>query len=346
VPEAHEGLTGRDTEAAAIIGSLDITVTSLDETVEGGSLDGLELAEALTHAKRVRIIEGFSSEIGAVREFGLTMHEGAAILGEVPVYGDGSWEALVVPNLPYHLQPMDRFGLAIRNQLTWIQAAPGEARRCGGCHEARNETVRPRIGATTLAQQAGAANLNVPISERTELPWMGAEAGTNIQDLFDAKCVSCHGGGASDPFSGRAYMVDVTTDDGEMLAYAIPYLDLSSRPIDAYYEMEVVAYPASYVSLLYPSAMMGDSMATGDVPPEWVIPGSARESRLIEAINAQAEDDPTLWAWPSPAHPEDVGVDLTREERMMLIQMADLGGQYFSRRNVEGASDLDGRMYP
>ena len=36
----------------------------------------------------------------------------------------------------------------------------------------------------------------------------------------------------------------------------------------------MVSYPASYVSLLYPSAMMGDSMATGDVPPEWVTPAS------------------------------------------------------------------------
>ena len=45
--------------------------------------------------------------------------------------------------------------------------------------------------------------------------------------------------------------------------FQIPVLDLSDRLIDAYYEREVVHYPASYISLLYPSAMMADSQITG-----------------------------------------------------------------------------------
>src|SRR5690606_24294246 len=114
---------------------------------------------------------------------------------------------------------------------------------------------------------------NVAIAERIELPWANASSVRNIQAVFDEHCVSCHSGGPEDPYAGRFYTVDVTTMDGEMLTYEIPYLDLSDRPLEAYYENEVVTYPASYVTLLYPSAMMGDSMATGDVPPEWVIPG-------------------------------------------------------------------------
>jgi hypothetical protein len=70
------------------------------------------------------------------------------------------------------------------------------------------------------------------------------------------------------------------------------------------------------------------------------VPGSARESRLIQKINATPSDDPgSEWAWTTPAHPEDVGVTLTPEERQILIRMADLGGQYWSRRNVEGANE-------
>ena len=54
-----------------------------------------------------------------------------------------------------------------------------------------------------------------------------------------------------------------------------------SKDVDTYYEKETISYPASYVSLLYPSAMMGESQVTGDVPdPPWVIPASARQSRL------------------------------------------------------------------
>jgi len=339
----------QDPDAPTILGSVDIAVTSLDESVSGGTLDGLSLAQALrgvgdvqSHgARRVRIIEGFSSEVGPVSMFGLTMHEGAAILGETPVYEDGSWEAEVVPLLPYHLQPIDEFGMSIRNQMLWIQAMPGEQRRCGGCHEGRSETILPRMGATTLAQQAGPEDLNVAIADRVELPWYGATSGPNVQDVFERACVSCHSsavGAPRNPFAGRTYTVNVTMESGEMLSYMIPYLDLSSRTLQVEYDGEIAAYPASYVTLLYPSAMMGEVTVVGAMPPMWVEPGSARTSRLIEVINAQSEDDPTSWAFATAPHPEDVGVTLTPEDRRTLIQSVDLGAQYYSRRNVEGAA--------
>lgn len=340
IPSIEDG--AYDPSAPAVIGSIDITQTSLQETVTGAQFERTPLGEALREAVAVRIIEGFSSEIGAVGQFGLTMHEGAAILGETPVYEDGSWRAEVPPYLPYHLQPIDRYGMSIRNQMLWIQAMPGETRNCGGCHESRSETVQPRMGATTLAQHAGAdTSTNVPITERIELPWYNAASVENVQDVFDRHCVSCHSGGPNDPYDGRFYTVTVTTMEGEMLEYEIPYLDLSDRLLETYYENEVVSYPASYVSLLYPSAMMGDSMATGDVPPEWVVPGEARASRLIEVLNMTASDDASDRAWVDrPLHPEDVGAPpLSREERLMLIRMVDLGGQYYSRWNVDSEYD-------
>jgi hypothetical protein len=338
---------------AAVLGSIDIRQTSLSESVSGGQFGGgVPLSEALGEAEKVRIIEGFSSEIGPVREFGLTMHEGAAILGEAEIQPDGSWEAHVVPYLPYHLQPIDRFGMAVRNQMLWIQAMPGENRTCGGCHESRAETALATAGAT-LAQQLPLAEKNYSdrtIAERIELPWAGAVEGDNVQDLLDAKCASCHDGGDSDPFADRSYTVTIPPeeDGGEELVYEVPFLRLTGESLDVYYENETASYPAAYISLLYPSAMMGDSEVEGDVPdPPWVIPGSARQSRLIAKINATPGDERAgeEWAWDTEAHPEDVGVSLTPEERLMLIRMVDLGGQYYSRRNVEGAADWLGQEY-
>jgi hypothetical protein len=329
----------------AVLGSIDVRDTSLRESIRGGQFtEATELKEALKQTERVRIIEGFSSEVGGLREFGLTMHEGAAILAEVPVQSDGSWEAAVVPYLPYHVQAIDRFGLSIRSEGLWIQAMPGETRTCGGCHESRAHTARATQGAT-LAQALPFAMKDyskLTVADRIELPWADAPDG-NIQSLFDAKCVSCHNGGAQDPFADRFYTVVVPNEDPtiEPLRYRIPYLSLGAQKIDTYYERDTVTYPASYVSLLYPSAMMGDSMVEGDVPdPMWVIPASARESRLIAKINATPADERAgkEWAWSTPAHPEDVGVALTPEERLMLIRMVDLGGQYFSRRNSENAA--------
>ncbi len=82
--------------------------------------------------------------------------------------------------------------------------------------------------------------------------------------------------------------------------------------------------------------MMADTSVLMGTPIQWVNPQDARGSRLIEAINAESELTAGSFAYDTPPHPEDVGVDLTREERMMLIRMVDLGGQYYSRRNVPG----------
>ncbi|MEY4581309.1 MAG: hypothetical protein RL701_6012 [Pseudomonadota bacterium] len=324
----------------AILGSINITDTSLKESIRGGQFtEATALSEALKQAEKVRIIEGFSSEFGGFREFGLTMHEGAAILGEVPVQKDKSWEAAVIPYLPYHLQAIDRFGLSIRSEGLWIQAMPGETRTCGGCHESRSGTASGTQGATAaqaipLAQKDYSKKT---VADRTELPWAGPPTGT-LQQLFDNKCVSCHDGGAKDPFAGQHYTVTVPNEDPtvEPLVYEIPYLLLTSTPTDARYERTTVTYPASYVSLLYPSAMMGDSMVEGDIKPQmWVVPGSARDSKLIEKINATPSDGRANqeWAWKTPAHPEDKGVTLTPDERLMLIRMADLGGQFYTRKN-------------
>jgi hypothetical protein len=347
VPEVRTGVTPGTYEptSPAVIGSIDVTATSLDESVGGygdAALRGMPLGAALSQAVRMRIIEGFSSEIGPVGQFGLTMHEGGAVLGEVPVHADGSWAARVPAYLPYHLQPIDEFGLAIRNQMLWIQAMPGEDRRCGGCHEGRTETILPRSGPVTIAQQVGPTNVVLPIAERREFPWAGSTvAGENVQDLLNAKCASCHSGGAGDPFAGQFYEMSVTPMGAtEPLVFRIPVLDLSDRPIQTYYEREVVTYPASYVSLLMASAMMGRTEITGGnaEPIEWVEPGHARGSRFIAKVNAVSERDPSRTAWPTALHPENVGGPaLTREERLMLIQSIDLGAQYWSRRNVEGA---------
>ncbi len=340
-----------DLNTPTTIGSIDVRHTSLDERVSGGQFDGVPLAQALHEAQRVRVIEGFSSEIGAVGQFGLTMHEGAAILGEPRVYADGSWRAEIPPYMPVHLQPIDRFDMAIRNQMLWIQGMPGESRVCGGCHEERTGSVQ---GLTTIAERR-TENLVKPAAERIELPWFAASTGSNVQDVLTAKCAGCHSGGADDPFAGQTYRVVVTLEDGPMageeLTYDIPVLDLSDRPLNAYYENEAVTYPASYVTLLFPSAMMGEIRVEG-APIEWVIPGNARASRVVAKMNINAvkytEDAdgvPTLietdeWAFPGGGHPEDEGVTLTREERLTLIRAIDLGGQYYSRRNVEGAGEM------
>ena len=315
------------------IGSVDVTNTSLVETVDGAQFKAANLKDALHGATAVRIIEGFSSEAAkGVTMFGLTMHEGAAVLGEAPIYGDGSWLANVPPYVPLRLQPIDKFGLGIRTQTTWIQGIPGEDRRCVGCHESRTGQGVPRYGQNpTVAEQRQAMAFMQPINDRMEVPWDKNDIGKGfVQKLLNEKCVQCHN--SPEP----SYTVTITDQvTGVAKPYKIPYFSLTDAKITAYYDRAAREYNTSYVSLFYPAAMemeMGQAKVVGQTPPKWAVPGSARGSKLIEKINVKAADGTT--AWPGPMHPEDKGVTLTDEERRMLILAIDLGGQYFARQNT------------
>jgi hypothetical protein len=101
---------------------------------------------------------------------------------------------------------------------------------------------------------------------------------------------------------------------------------------------------------------MGAELAQGTPPPVWARPSDARNSALIEKLNITALGDEARTAWPLDApfsnssiqggtrtlHPENVGVTLTRDERVKLIRAIDLGGQYYSRKNT-GFQPMTGR---
>ena len=338
-----------DPNAPVRIGSVDVTQTSLTDTVSGGALfgEGVPLGQALKSAVKVRIIEGFSSE-GAkgVTMFGLTMDEGAAILGEADVNPDGSWLAEIPAYTPVHLQPIDKFGMSIRNQRLWIQGMPGEDRRCIGCHEKRAvDATRARSPNPTVAEQRQAQQFLMPVAERTEISWTvdltkypEAKPRALVQDVLNKKCASCHSGGQGDPFGGMSYSVAQTTPGtGATQTYTIPYLDLSEKPITVVYDRKVATYPSSYVSLFFPATLeMGMGMGAapvGNVPPKWAIVNDARNSALIKKLNVKAADG--SFAYGTEAmHPEDKGIALTDEERLTLIRAIDVGGQFYTRQNT------------
>ncbi len=366
-PEPPLGInkeTSTDATNPMLIGSIDVSQTSLfslhGETVSGAEFaDATPMDQALKSAVKVRIIEGFSTEAAPnVTMFGLTMAEGAAILGEAPVLADGSWRADVPPYIPMHLQTVDEYELAIRSQTTWIQGMPGENRVCGGCHESRTAPNAPTVQQQTLSTTQVQQFLK-PIADRTEYPWqLVAGQGTlgstseEIQSILTAKCAQCHNGTTDGDVPQEHYSVTMTDQDtGKTSTYQIARLDLTATPVTVTYDRKTATYPMSYVSIFYPSALsmeMGDgAKVTGTVPPMWGVPSDARHSALIEKINITSAIDGTKTAWPlnvafsdpnirggvRTMHPDDVGVTLTRDERTALIRAFDMGGQFYSRDN-------------
>jgi hypothetical protein len=355
--------TSQDTTRPLQIGSVDVRQTSLfslhKNTVSGAQFtETTPMDQALGKAVKVRIIEGFSSEAAPnVTMFGLTMAEGAAIIGEAPVQPDGSWLAAVPPFIPMHLQAVDEFELAIRSQTTWIQGMPGESRVCGGCHEDRTAPNNPTAQQQTIAATQMQNFMN-PIVDRVEYPWqmttgtVGANS-LEIQKILDAKCVSCHNGTTNGNEAQEFYTVTMTDRmTGVMTPYKLARLDLSSTPVTVTYDRRTATYPASYVSIFYPAALsmeMGQGTTImGTVPPQWGVPSDARHSALIEKVNITGSIDSSRTAWAlgeaysdtnikggtRSMHPENVGGSLTRDERKALIRTFDMGGQFYSRQNT------------
>ncbi len=353
----------QDTVDASVptrIGAVNVRQTSLfalhEERVSGAQFSDTPMDEALRQAVKVRIIEGFSSEAAPGRSmFGLTMAEGAALIGEAHVYEDGSFSADIPPYIPVHLQAVDEFELAIRNQTTWIQGMPGEDRTCGGCHEERTRGFLPSDQALSIAAGEGPENFMIPVAERIEYPWAYAKDAENpnqIQALLDAKCSSCHNETTNGSGSQQFYEISMNNSvTGESTTYQIPRLDLTSRPITVTYDRTTEAWPASYVSIFYPAALeMEMSMGAeivGEIPPKWGIPSDARHSALIEKLNITSAFDETKYAWPlgeAFSDPRIAGgtrtdhaalAGLTREELTMLIRAIDMGGQFYSRQNSD-----------
>ncbi len=352
----------QDATIPVVLGSIDVVRTSLfslhGDRVSGAQFDNTPLDEALHDAVKVRIIEGFSSEAApGVTMFGLTMAEGAAILGEATVRSDGSWLAAIPPYIPVHLQAVDEFELAIRNQTTWIQGMPGEDRVCGGCHERRTESNLPGEQQQTAAAAFGAEDFMVAIQDRVEYPWSYATDAGNpneIQSLLNAKCASCHNGTTNGSGPQEFYEITMANElTGESTVYRLPRMDLTDTPITVTYDNDTKAWPASYVSIFYPAALememgMGDVSITGVVPPLWGVPSDARGSALIEKLNITSVFNAGRTAWPlgepfstdirggaRTLHPDDVGITLTREERTMLIRAIDLGAQFYARQNTD-----------
>jgi Hydrazine synthase alpha subunit middle domain len=350
-----------DASVPVRLGSINVRETSLStrhgEHVSGAQFDNVTMDAALNQAVKVRIIEGFSTEAtgtSGVTMFGLTMAEGAALIGEATVQADGSWLAEVPPYVPMHLQPVDEFDLAIRSQTTWIQGMPGEDRVCGGCHEDRNQNNVTPAQFITTATGGHPQPFMIPVAQRTEYPWAGATDAANpnqIQTLLTAKCAGCHNQTTNGNKPQEFYTLTMTDKvTGVMTPYEIPRLDLSDRPITVTYDRRTQAWPASYVSIFYPAAMameMGmGATVTGTVPPAWGLPSDARHSALIEKLNVQSSLDSTRYAWPLGTAFSDPGIaggtrtdhaavaGLTRSELVMLTRAFDMGGQYYSRQNT------------
>jgi hypothetical protein len=295
-PTISAGITADTPDETALIGSLNVLESSFDSVPDSGIY-------------RVRVIEGFSAEDGVPGDFGMTMADGAILLGEADVEWrtDNSWAAYVPEDRPIHVQIVDEFGMMVVNNDRWFSAAAGEQRFCGGCHEERGSTSTVDPGLST-AFGRGPSNLALPRDQRRTpapaeqdyaamamklvfpedpqyadayrlrgLPWDLA-----IQPMFDsAGCADCHNGspGPANP----SVTIESALGDGPGDTWTF---DLRGDIVDFEQGEMAGAYSRSHISLLLMNELQnqpGITLTTDPNQPyqEYMVPENARDSIIV-----------------------------------------------------------------
>lgn len=136
--------------------------------------------------------------------------------GVVPVEPDGSAAFEAPANRNIFFQALDKDFMEVQRERTYVNYQPGETRACVGCHGRNNHAAGARLSATTQAPLA----LRRPPSQPQPQPCDLRENGgnglarqvihypTDIQPIFDAECVRCHG--ADEPAGGLRLTNEVT----------------------------------------------------------------------------------------------------------------------------------------
>ena len=122
--------------------------------------------------------------------------------GVVPVEKDGSACFEVPADRSIFLQALDENFRELQRERTYVNYKPGEIRACAGCHGGSGRFVAPVTATKPMALRRAPS---LPQPQPCDLVANGGDglAGqtihypADIQPIFDAKCVSCHGKGKS-----------------------------------------------------------------------------------------------------------------------------------------------------
>jgi len=129
--------------------------------------------------------------IGGHDVFGLeSCWDGRRILGETPVYEDGSAMFSIPANIPIAIQPLDDKGRALQLMRSWFVGMPGENVSCVGCHEIQNSVTPAKM---TMASTSPMESLQPYFGPERPFSFEG-----EVQPILNRYCVGCHDGTEQD----------------------------------------------------------------------------------------------------------------------------------------------------
>jgi hypothetical protein len=150
-----------------------------------------------------------------ISKFGCSW-EGKEVIGETPIYEDGSASFKVPARTPVYFQVIDSNGYCIATMRSWSTLQPGEKFPCLGCHENKLESP-PGMG--QIPKAGNPKSLEKPLGIE-DIPF---DYPKMVQPIFDKHCTSCHDSSSHE--SGFDLSGDLTGKVGSRKA-PISYMSL------------------------------------------------------------------------------------------------------------------------
>jgi len=110
--------------------------------------------------------------------------EAKRILGETPVYEDGSAAFIVPARTPVYFQAIDSNGYVVQTMRSWATLQPGESFSCFGCHEDKN--LAPPVSGVAMAGKPK------PLEPFNGIENKSFHYAKYVQPIWDKHCISCH----------------------------------------------------------------------------------------------------------------------------------------------------------
>ncbi len=169
--------------------------------------------------KSLRVVEGLPRPAGGDTKVSINrIHEVKRILGEVPIYPDGSFFFEAPANTPLHFQTIGQDGIMLTNQRTWLWVKPGENRGCIGCHAVRESSPVTK----TIPMAMRHPPTKVGLDWDKILPPITFVK--DVQPILSRKCVKCHSYSDTDRDKLPAGGLDLAPDDS--YAYSVAYANV------------------------------------------------------------------------------------------------------------------------
>lgn len=148
--------------------------------------------------------------------------------GVVPVEADGSAHFVVPANRAVFLQALDENFREVQRERTYVNYVPGEVRACTGCHGQAHHTALVSTAATPRALRRAPSRpqpqpCDLVVNDGDGQAGQVIHYPTDIQPIWDAKCVSCHG--PQHPAGGLRLTGEITD------YYSTSYEELARRQL-------------------------------------------------------------------------------------------------------------------